>query len=384
MGDTLKPIRKLFTGGPAAFCCEKAGGINKPKLANNRNPFLCRQILLNMVAKFIKKYGTWTVLALVLSCCGKPEPKAEIRDLYTSLHQASKQNMDTSRLHALRKQYGVFFDYYTQEVLGLWTPSDSFTAARLDFFGKRNRFVFERINGAGAALEAQTRHLGKMLATWVEHFPSDSLPVIYRYYSQFSNYFTIAAPVEKGKIGLGYSVEMFLGDTFIGYKSLELPKWYGRFTRPELVPPMLAMAYLNYLYDSGSSREHMLGEMIYYGKLLYATSIIASWMEPYTIAGLSKEEWQWCLEEEANIWKHYLDARVLYSSNRMEYGRYFVEGNETKGSGIPEHCPPMIGRWTGYRIVEAFMKKNSNLSLKELMRLNNPEQILSESAYKPK
>ena len=320
----------------------------------------------------------------MLVCCGNPEPKYQTKDVYASMQSLSSKELDTAAYRALLKEYGLFFNYYTQEVLGLWTPSDSLTAGRLNFFNKRNRFVYERINGAKNALELQTRDLGKILAAWSRFFPADSLPVIYRYYSQFSNYFTLAAPVEHGKVALGYSVEMFLGDTFIGYKSLELPKWYGRFTKPEMVPPMLAMAYLNYLFDSSNTRANMLGEMIYYGKLLYVTSTLASWIEPHIIAGLAKDEWQWCLEEEANIWKHYLDAQVLYSSNRMEYSRYFIEGNETKGSGIPEHCPPMIGRWSGYRIVEAFMKQNKNMSLRDLMLLNDAERILRESAYKPK
>jgi len=320
----------------------------------------------------------------MLGACGVPEPKYEVQDVFSAMHAVSSKELDSGSYQALRRQYGVFFDYYTQEVLGLWTPSDSVTAARLNFFNKRNRFVYERLKGADKVLKLQTRDLGKVLAAWKKYLPSDSLPLIYAYYSQFSNYFTLAAPVERGKVAVGYSVEMFLGDTFTGYRSLQLPQWYGRFTRPELVPPMLAMAYLNYLYDSSNTRNNMLGEMIYYGKLLYATATLASWMEAADIAGLKKEEWKWCLEEEANIWKHYLDAQILYSSNRMEYGRYFIEGNETKGSGIPEHCPPMIGRWTGYRIVEAYMQNNNGMSLRDLMLLNNPEQILRESAYKPK
>ncbi|MBU6325465.1 MAG: hypothetical protein KJS92_08250, partial [Bacteroidetes bacterium] len=179
----------------------------------------------------------------MLVCCGRPEPKYKIRDVYASMQALSTKELDTVAYNALRKEYGKFFNYYTQEVLGLWTPFDSITVARLNFFNKRNRYVYERMNGAKTALELQTRDLGKMLAAWTKFFPSDSLPVIYRYYSQFSNYFTLAAPVEGGKVALGYSLEMFLGDTFIGYKSLELPQWYGRFTKPELVPPMLAMSY---------------------------------------------------------------------------------------------------------------------------------------------
>jgi hypothetical protein len=337
-----------------------------------------------MVAKFIKKYGTWAVLSMMLGCGSTTEPKYEIKDMFSALEQTSQGNLNHKEYLSLKQKFGVFFDYYTQEVLGLWTPSDSATAARLNFFAQRNSYVLKRIKAAKQVLDLQTKDMGKMLAGWSKQFPEDSMPEIYAYYSQFSNYFTLAAPAANGKVALGYSVEMFLGDTFIGYKSLDLPKWYGRFTQPDLVPPMLAMARLNYLYDSGNTRNNMLGEMIYYGKLLYATSIIASWMETHRIAGLTESEWKWCLEEEANIWKHYLDAQVLYSSSRLEFSRYFIEGNETRGSGIPEHCPPMIGRWSGYRIVEAFMRKNKNMSLKELMLLNDPERILRESAYKPK
>jgi hypothetical protein len=271
-----------------------------------------------------------------------------------------------------------------QEVLGLWHPNDSITISRIGTFFNNNKLGFAVTASSTPLVQAQIKDLGKVFGLWQKHFPDDSLPIVYRYYSQFSDYMTFAVPHDDKRAAVGYSAEMFAGDTFTAYKALELPRWYNRINSPAMVAPMLAMAGMNFYYDTFNTRSNMLGEMVYYGKLLYSTMKLSPHLQPWQICGLTESEWKWLLKEEANIWKHYLDANVLFSSTRSQYGRYFVEGDKTTGSGIPNDCPPMIGRWSGYRIIEAFMKKQSDLGLSELMRIKDPQIILNESAYKPK
>jgi len=338
-----------------------------------------------MTAKFIKKTGLLLLTLFTFAACREKVKEVKIYDLTPALDSLThKGPVDTGDYHRLRRQFGPFFDFYLQEVLGLWTPSDSFTAARIGLFVRQNQLPFSMLAASRPLFTRQEQQLAHVFARWKKTLPGDSVPRLYRYYSQLSNYFTFAADLGKGQYGVGYSAEMFLGDTFSGYKALELPRWYSRFCQPDMAAAMVAMASLHYVYDTFNPKDNMLGEMIYYGKLLYATTELADYLKPWQVAALKEPEWKWLRQEEANMWKHYLDAQVLFSTNRNDYQRYFVEGDRTTGSGIPNDCPPMIGRWTGLRIVEAWMDRKGNPPLKTLLTHSDPQAFLNESGYKPK
>jgi hypothetical protein len=338
-----------------------------------------------MAAKFIKKTGLLFLILCTFAACREKVVQVKVHDLTPALDSLTRKGPVNAGDYArLKKQFGPFFDFYLQEVLGLWTPSDSFTAARIGLFARQNQLPFKMLAASRPLLEKQEEQLGLVFTKWKKELPGDSLPRLYRYYSQLSNYFTFAADLGNGKYGVGYSAEMFLGDTFAGYKALELPRWYSRFCQPDMAAAMVAMSSLHYLYDTFNPKDNMLGEMIYYGKLLYATTRLAGYLKPWQVAAMKENEWEWLKREEASMWKHYLDAQVLFSSNRNDYQRYFVEGDRTTGSGIPNDCPPMIGRWTGLRIVEAWMERKGNPPLETMLSQGDPQAFLNESGYKPK
>jgi hypothetical protein len=49
---------------------------------------------------------------------------------------------------------------------------------------------------------------------------------------------------------------------------------------------------------------------------------------------------------------------------------------------ISQACPGGIGRWLGWRIVNNYLKKKPDTSLKALMENTNAQQIFEQSKYR--
>ncbi|MEZ5023093.1 MAG: hypothetical protein R2728_07510 [Chitinophagales bacterium] len=51
--------------------------------------------------------------------------------------------------------------------------------------------------------------------------------------------------------------------------------------------------------------------------------------------------------------------------------------------GLPE-SPSKIGIWLGWQIVNEYMGRNKGTSLDELLQMNDSQELLRKSKYKPK
>jgi hypothetical protein len=207
-------------------------------------------------------------------------------------------------------------------------------------------------------------------------------PIIYSYFSQFSNYNTFVDTF-GGRTIFAYSSEMFMNDTFPLYKMLDVPEFYGRYDSTVQIPAQLMWTYIKSLVEDKKSKT-MLDEAILQGKIWYILKQIFPQSPEGILFGYSEAEWKLLtnVAYEGQIWKHYLDNNALFETDFNKYKRYFTMGNKTFGSGIAENCPPLIGNFTGYRIVSEFMKKEK-LNFSALLKENDAGKILQISAYNP-
>jgi len=97
--------------------------------------------------------------------------------------------------------------------------------------------------------------------------------------------------------------------------------------------------------------------------------------------GYTKKQLEGCYANEANIWNLFLQNNFLYSIEPAVNKNYMQDGPKTEELG--DASPGFIGLFVGWQIVKKYMKKNSNLSLGELMEMDS-RKIFEESKYKPK
>jgi len=125
----------------------------------------------------------------------------------------------------------------------------------------------------------------------------------------------------------------------------------------------------------------LLAEMIYFGKSFHFVKQLIPCTADSILIGYSSEEMELIEEGEETIWKYFIDNQLLYETSHIEKERYLNERPAT--IEINNKVPGRIGRWIGWQIVRSFADNNPEVTLQELMKMTNAEEILRRAKYRP-
>lgn len=297
---------------------------------------------------------------------------------------AESGKFDVADYRQLEQKHQRVFRIWLNEILDFTryeNQSDTFKAEMLKEFILRNKPVFHSIKLNYAhypnLLKEISQHFGKLN----DILGNVKKPVVFSYFSQFSNYNTFI-DTAQGKTVLAFSAEMFMNDTFPLYKMLEVPDFFNRYNATEQIPAMLLWNYLKGRYETGEQGQAMIDEAIFNGKIWYTMEQVLGEDEIWKNFGYTQAEWKMMRADEGQIWRNYLNNDILFSKDFNTYKRYFIYGNYTFGGGVPDKYPPLLGNYTGYRIVSTYMEK-TGASLQDMWKLTDGSQMLRISAYNP-
>ena len=161
------------------------------------------------------------------------------------------------------------------------------------------------------------RQLTQAFAKYRSLMPDDSLPrQIYTHISglqqQIVNFDTI----------LAVSLDHYLGAQFPLYRSIFNPYQLQRKSREYIVPDILRVILYTRHPLSTNTQPTLLQEMIYEGKILYSLQRLLPDIPVERLMGYSEEEWQWCRNNESNMWNRLIQSKDLYSTDRFLIGKY--------------------------------------------------------------
>jgi gliding motility-associated lipoprotein GldB len=174
-------------------------------------------------------------------------------------------------------------------------------------------------------------------------------------------------------------------DYFIGKKARYRPQFFdymlSRYEKPYMVP-MMGLAISSKYNEFDSKDETMIAEMIHYGKAHYFLErIMPDLPDSLNIQYTSKD----MIEVDKNadvIWGHFIENKLLFDTNHKIKQRYL--GESPKVVSIGDNCPGRIGRWLGWQIVRKYMKENPDVTLQQLMKDKNAQEIFKKSQFKIK
>lgn len=126
-----------------------------------------------------------------------------------------------------------------------------------------------------------------------------------------------------------------------------------------------------------------LSSMIYWGKILYFKEKLLPNTDPSLLMNYTNEQLKWAEENEAQVWKHFVESKYLYDNNPKLVARFIQRAPFSKFYlALDQESPGSIGVYMGWQIVRAYMK-NNNVTLQELA-LKDAKTIFEQSKYKPK
>ena len=120
--------------------------------------------------------------------------------------------------------------------------------------------------------------------------------------------------------------------------------------------------------------------MIYYGKMhVFLDAMLPN--TPDSIKwGMPAQKLKWCNKNEGQMWLYLIENKLLFNSSLKEIKRFIDDGPFT--TPFSKESPARTGQWLGYQIVLSYLK-NNNVSLQQLMAMEDYQKILNESKYKP-
>ncbi len=217
--------------------------------------------------------------------------------------------------------------------------------------------------------------LEDLLKHYRYYFPQDSLPQLV---SVCSGWNYTYAPF---KSHLLISLDMYLGDTCSLYSFLPFPKYQIAKMSPDYLPSDLARALLLIKTDRQPPGDFLLAHAVFYGKLFYGIKALLPKTEDRIILGYTPHHMEYLDKYEHALWTYFAQDNKWFAQDLKIIRAHTTEGPFT--AAISKECPPRIAMWIGYRMVTAFMNRNSSVSLDSLFKIQDPHRIMRESAYKP-
>lgn len=317
----------------------------------------------------MKIYRFAVVLCLFfLSCNQKSKVEKEVEEIPVDIkvERFDKVFFETKPedLSKVKKQYPFFFPGNDDNV---WIQ-------------KMNdpiwREVYEEVQKKYSDFEPVRKEFNELFQHVKYYFPKTTIPKVitvigemdYNAKSIYADSLVVVA------------LELYLGKN---HKFYEFPNYLKEnFEERQIMPDVVSS--FSYRNIPNSIDKSLVAQMVFEGKQLYAKDLL---LPEYTDAekmGYTPEQIKWCEENEAYMWRYFIENEMLYNEDPKLRARFIAPAPFSKFFlEIDNDSPGRVGAWIGWQMVRSYMKNNSDVSLAELFKLESKE-IFEKSKYKPK
>ncbi len=180
------------------------------------------------------------------------------------------------------------------------------------------------------------------------------------------------------------SIVLVALDTYLGANNelyIRVYDYIKQNLKPSQIAPDLAEQYAKQRIFQ-SRRKSLLDEMIYSGKLLYFKEIMLPQISDEEKIGYSKADLEWAQLNESNIWSHFVENELLFSTDPKLTARFINPAPFSKFNlDLDADSPGRLGQYMGWQIVRAYVKNNKG-SIQDILNLD-AEEIFNNSRFKP-
>lgn len=334
----------------------------------------------------IRLFAAIFIVSLLAGCIRNPykvdvsniECNIHIRDLGRDIFETPPPLLGV-KADSLRISYGKALNTYS-EVIGIGDPSDAKWKSSFVLFATdlQNLALWDDVKRVWPSTLPLEKGLGDAFRHYLYYFPDASVPEVIACISVFNNSIIIDDSL------LMVSLDRYLGADSKYYPALGIFEYQSRKMTPDYTVSdcMYAWASTEWDYrDMDYGTRNLLSSMIHEAKLLYFTRSMLPAVPDTVLFGFRKRQLDFCKENEGRIWEYLVSKDLLFSTDGFLIRKFTGEAPFT--SYFSEEAPGRAVVWTGFRIIERFMRNNPRVSLSELMKMTNCQTILSGAKYNP-
>lgn len=304
------------------------------------------------------------------------EIQIDINRFEKELFEKANPTISNDELNALKKDYPTFFNLFSNNIMKMGGINDSMTLLNFNKFTSDTTILslYRSVLDVYPDLSDIQKQLNDAFKYYNYYFPQKNIPNIVSFLSAF-NYAMVA---DDSLLAIG--LDMYLGADNKYYPQLGIPQYRFKNMRKEKIVSDAMLAWLSTEYEEPKG-ENLLKQMVFHGKIQYVLSLLLPHEDVYLNFGYSEKQWEWCLDNESNIWGFMINQEMLYTNDNFEIRKFLGEGPFT--AGFPEEAPAKLGQFIGYQIVQQFMKKSPQTTVEGLLEMDDAQTILNISNYKP-
>ena len=272
------------------------------------------------------------------------------------------------KLPDLKKKYHPFFQ----------TTNDEFW--RNILLDSLHINLFQQVEESFEDISNEISLIQEIFERYSKYYDSEFNQVfLYTYISNLDYEF----PVLFKDTLLFIALDLYLGPDFPAYN--HLPRYLARERDRMYIPIDISLTVSEDLISRGiQASETLLTYMIREGIKLYTAHRLLPKEKEFNLFKYTKEQWDFCVKNERNIWMYFIQNKLLYDSNLMTIKKFIDPAPFSKmGTDFDREIPGRIGRWIGYRIVCEFMKKNPDITPNKLIEFTDYQNLFYKSKYKP-
>ncbi len=289
-----------------------------------------------------------------------------------------KELFSTNDFAVLQKKYPSFFKLYCERILQTGDKAHLEEPEKLlaDFVQNKSiKGLYDTVQKSFSDFSFYENELKQAFQYHQYYFPKAATPKVYTFISEFG-YGCITA---DSMLGIG--LDMFLGEQYPYYVSLQFPNFIIKKCTPKYLVPSAMKAWGQSLIPEDNSKNKLIDKMVESGKVLYYMDKVLPHFADSIKIGYTQQQMVWCEMNEFKIWEYFIKHNLLYASDVFEVGHYIGDAPVTPG--MPPDAPGNIGAWVGWQIVQHYMQSHSSVTMPQLMNETDGQKILQESKYKP-
>lgn len=323
---------------------------------------------------------------LVAGCSGDGRKAPDVSGLDVDLHiQRFDQDLfalDTARvqegLNRLAVKYPDMLPLFVRNIIHDQSNPNETPAEAVAGFLKSTqvRHLYDTVQQVYGDLRWLERDLTQLFKYYKYYFPEKPVPQVV---TMVSEYATDAFTAGDSLCGIG--LDMFLGENYPGYNPDYFPSFIRRNFHKEYMSVRLAKALAQSQADAPPG-ERLLDKMLHNGKILYISACLLPETPDSLIMGYTAGQMAGCVANEQAVWARLLDQNLLYSTDFSKTRKLITPS--PNAPVVFQEAPGEVGNWLGWRIVEAYMKRNPETTIAQLLNFRDAQKFLEEAKYKPK
>ncbi len=275
--------------------------------------------------------------------------------------------------------YPDFYPTYYGDILQLGDVGDSMAPSFLNRYVTDPEWVFaqSQIDSVFSDTELLHSQFSDAFGRHAALFNGRISPDVYIMNSGY-NYGVYPIP-PKAILAIG--AEFYLGaeSEMIQRLPYEMfPEYLKKQMNPEQLFPNAMKGWLILNHREKGAKKDLLGLMVTYGKIMYTLHLCIPEVPEHTHFAYTEAEFNWCKENEGQIWKVIVKEDILFSTNKKTLTDWVGRGPFTQG--FSEDSPAELAYFIGKQMVKDYMREHPEISVVELMDI--PAETVLKS-YRP-